>query len=960
MKTRKYLYLLAALLFLGALYPIKVLSSAHAPDLAETLRKETGGAARISYHAETGKVRFIGTDLDHAIPQPERLASDATFEVAALTFLGEYGSLFGLASPVDELRLMKSNELDGGHSMARFQQMYQGIPVVGGELIVNMDAAKNVLSANGEILPDIGVETQPKLDAAAAQAIALETVAKNYDLAVESLVASTPELWIFNPVLLGGPGPRITSLVWRLEVSAKELFPVRELVLVEANMGVVALHFNQVDTAKNRAIYDNNNDYTAGLPGTGPVCTEGNCPGSGNDYNFAYNFAGDTYDYYFNNHGRDSINGAGMQLISTVRYCPNSGECPYANAFWNGDQMVYGQGYSSADDVVAHEMTHGVTDYESHLFYYMQSGAINESLSDIWGEIIDQANSYDGPGGGALWLMGEDMSGGAIRSMENPTLYSDPDKMSSTYYRCTTDDGGSQDMGGVHTNSGVSNKAAYLMAAGASFNGHTVTALGNLKTAKIFYKVQTDLFTSGSDYQDLYDYLQQACTMLIGTAGITAGDCLEVKDAVDAVEMSQQPASCAANDAPVCSAGQTPNDIFFDNMENTGSGNWASAASQGTDYWYYPQNPNALSFDATYTTSGVFNIWGFAQGSPYGGASDTNIAMTLNTSLPPASTPYLHFAHAYAFETGSYDGGVLEYSTNGGGSWNDAGSLMTDNGYNGTISSGNPLGARSGFVNNSNGYVSTRLNLSTLAGQNVRFRFRMGTDGTVYDWGWFIDDVRIYTCSAAQTSTPTRTATATGPTPTRTQTPIGWGPKGNLPIVRKDIPPTVTKTPTATATSIPPTATSTATLPAGTGPTAGFWQEDGTYGCAGCSEFYVTTGSPMVDNFAIYISVTGCGNIKLTRTNPEYAINNNYFSFTGTYYANGSFGSQTVVSGQYGLSSHYIPGCGNVSGGPWSYQSVWKNSSQADPDFQQAYLVAPDIGLPQFVDPNIIVEFLGQ
>src|SRR5574341_2111538 len=109
--------------------------------------------------------------------------------------------------------------------------------------------------------------------------------------------------------------------------------------------------------------------------------------------------------------------------------------------------------------------------------------------------------------------------------MSNPPAFGvpgDPDRMGSPLYHCGADDFGSDDMGGVHSNSGVGNKAAYLIAAGGSFNGYIVTPLGNLKTAKIYYQAQTNMLTSASDYQDLYDDLRQACTNLIGTAGITA------------------------------------------------------------------------------------------------------------------------------------------------------------------------------------------------------------------------------------------------------------------------------------------------------------------------------------------------------------------------------------------------------------------------------------------------------
>jgi hypothetical protein len=126
--------------------------------------------------------------------------------------------------------------------------------------------------------------------------------------------------------------------------------------------------------------------------------------------------------------------------------------------------------------------------------------------------------------------------------------------------------------------------------------------------------------------------------------------------------------------------------------------------------------------------------------------------MTADVNLP--ANAFLHFKHDWNFEDGpsiAYDGGVMEYSTNSGSSWNDAGALLVNNGYNGTItaSSGNPLGGRSAFIGESHGYTSSRLNLGSLAGQSVRFRFRIGTDAAVDDFGWFIDDVNIYTCGSS-------------------------------------------------------------------------------------------------------------------------------------------------------------------------------------------------------------------
>jgi hypothetical protein len=204
----------------------------------------------------------------------------------------------------------------------------------------------------------------------------------------------------------------------------------------------------------------------------------------------------------------------------------------YQNAFWNGSQVVYGDNMA-ADDVVAHEITHAVTQYTSNLIYSYQSGAINESFSDLWGEFIDQANGLGNDAPSVKWLIGEDSALGVIRSMSDPTFYGQPDKMSSPYYYH-----GSSDNGGVHTNSGVNNKAAYLMVVGGMFNGRTITGIGMDKTAAVYYQAQVYHLTMSANYNDLYYALIQACQNLIGGAdGITQNDCQQVKTAAEAVEM---------------------------------------------------------------------------------------------------------------------------------------------------------------------------------------------------------------------------------------------------------------------------------------------------------------------------------------------------------------------------------------------------------------------------------------
>src|SRR5439155_26876159 len=155
---------------------------------------------------------------------------------------------------------------------------------------------------------------------------------------------------------------------------------------------------------------------------------------------------------------------------------------------------------------------------------------------------------------------------GAIRNMQNPPASNEgpqPDKMTSPFYYLGVDDNG-----GIHRNNGINNKAAYLMVDGGTFNSQTITPLGITKVAKIYYEVQTHLLTSGSDYADLYDALYHACNNLVGISGILANDCQQVRNATIAVEMNLQPVLRFNPDAPVCTAGQSPTHIFFDDLES--------------------------------------------------------------------------------------------------------------------------------------------------------------------------------------------------------------------------------------------------------------------------------------------------------------------------------------------------------------------------------------------------------
>ena len=164
----------------------------------------------------------------------------------------------------------------------RVQQAQAGSPdspIRAAELIVHLDGAKHIVAVTGEMLPAPAVSALPSVDEATAVQTALEVTSKTHDLDPSALTVTAPELWVYAPGLIG-PFDGAPSLVWRMDVSPSALHPVRELVLVDAARGSVPLHFNQIETARNRETYTANNTTT--LPGT-LVCNESNPTCAGGD-----------------------------------------------------------------------------------------------------------------------------------------------------------------------------------------------------------------------------------------------------------------------------------------------------------------------------------------------------------------------------------------------------------------------------------------------------------------------------------------------------------------------------------------------------------------------------------------------------------------------------------------------------------------------------------------------------
>ncbi len=281
-------------------------------------------------------------------------------------------------------------------------------------------------------------------------------------------------------------------------------------------------------------------------------------PGDSNDpaVKEAYTGANATYDMYHDVFERNSIDDKGMCVISSVHYGEN-----YNNAFWNGRQMVYGDGdgglfnrFTIAIDIIGHELTHGVTEYEAGLYYSGQPGALNESMSDVFGSLLKQ-RVLNQKADEADWLIGEGLfaegvNGKALRSMKEPgTAYDDP-KLGKDPQPAHMDDYQRlprwEDNGGVHINSGIPNRAFCVTA--IEIGGYAWE-----KAGKIWYAALSRL-REISDFQDAANVTFQVAGELFGDGSMEQQ---AVKKGWDTVGISIIPGAMRARAAAGAAASAT-------------------------------------------------------------------------------------------------------------------------------------------------------------------------------------------------------------------------------------------------------------------------------------------------------------------------------------------------------------------------------------------------------------------
>jgi bacillolysin len=500
----------------------------------------------------------------------------------ALAYIQANREIFKLRDPAAELNLREQHTDGLGSRHETFQQVLDGVPVWNGRITAHFDKAGTLYAVNAcypptPALPS-GAEWRLEGNKAVAAAVAdlrLQSPLEDFDPETRALLeyagpVAERNIWL-------DPESGVAHRAWRVEIRPN--LCARWRYFIDAATGAILEKYNaaNADGPKTanaadllgtmRAIntYQVGSTYylidgtrqgfnSTGLPGTprgalwtlnaantdlvrvNQVTSTNNAWSDPAAVSAHYNMAR-VYEYYLQTFNRRGIDGAGGTMIAAVHVTMNGK--PMDNAYWNGKLMAYGDGnrafkpLARALDVAGHEMTHGVIEATVNLNYRSQSGALNESLADVFGAMIDRDD----------WKIGEDVvnaaasSSGALRDMQDPHNGGNgpthPDWQPShmlEYVKMAL----TEDNGGVHVNSGIPNRACYLIA----------NAIGREKTEKIYYRVLDARYLNpGSQFLDMRLGAVRAATDLYGE---NSPEVAAVRDGFTAVGIG----SATSNDIP--------------------------------------------------------------------------------------------------------------------------------------------------------------------------------------------------------------------------------------------------------------------------------------------------------------------------------------------------------------------------------------------------------------------------
>lgn len=530
-----------------------------------------------------------------------------------------------------------------GMEHLRFKQTVNGIPLSHGNWIVHTLGNK-VVSMNGHLI-EAFASVQPSVSESNALNTALAYIDGDvyaWEIAAEEEVLQEvlqdPNATHFPKGSLEyfvsdyKKDSQSNHLNWKFDVYSIE--PLKKMeVFVDALDGSIVHAYNQIHDADTNITavtgYLDTQDIVADWTGTqmrlvesgrgnGIITTDLNNGTSGPGVDFTHpdnlwdetsvsRFATDahfgtemTYDYFYDNFGRNSIDNNGFILRSRVHYSTN-----YANAFWNGYFMTYGDGSSGLSpftglDICGHEVSHGLTQFTASLVYEDEYGALNESFSDIFGAAIEYFALGEGSG---EWLIGEDINL-IIRNMANPNAEGDPDTYQGSNWIQTGNPSQNNDWGGVHTNSGVQNHWFYLLSVGGTGtndigNEFEVEGIGVLDAGAIAFRNLTVYLSAYDEYADARFYALQSAMDLYGPC---SQQLISTANAWYAVGVGTPYEDEVTADFIPSSTGDcdVPHTVSFVNTSS-------NATSQ---YWFFGDGGSSSQFEPsrTYSSAGTYTV----------------------------------------------------------------------------------------------------------------------------------------------------------------------------------------------------------------------------------------------------------------------------------------------------------------------------------------------------------------
>lgn len=436
----------------------------------------------------------------------------------ARNFLETYQELYRIANPDLELAARRVSEQEAETNVV-FYQTYKSIEVFASEIVVTLNGDRVNATVGGLLNGDLAVDVTPLLSESQAEESAIA------DLAMpNALIAGTTTLMIFDPSLLSD-APTETHLVWRVTLNGS----VPWQFFVDAQTGSVVFKYSLA-----QGDYDFE-EFNAGGGGYGDCYFfSGDSIGDEDGLETSWHsdpeaaniwwFSRNAYIFYRDTFGRHSYDNDDSQLEVFIRADAGGG----GGAWIYFCNLIIIENGWVGQDIVTHEFTHGVIGSTSDLVYSNQSGALNESYADVMASLQD---------GNWTHAEGRIGGGGATRDLSNPPAFRHPDRM--PIVRTALDNGG------VHTNSGIPNKAAYLIAVGETFNGWTITGIGNGKMGSLFYATMTSLGSSAQFIDARNATVARADRWAsTSTKGFTPFDACQVQNAYAAVGLGDGDTDC--------------------------------------------------------------------------------------------------------------------------------------------------------------------------------------------------------------------------------------------------------------------------------------------------------------------------------------------------------------------------------------------------------------------------------